>query len=991
MADQYTGQWGTISFTIPDFLQDARDAVNDLATVLITALEIVNLALEFVKAFIKGFLDPIGSLLAALIEEIMAIIRDIRQIGLYITGDWALLGWPPEDLRGGFSGYERRMISRLADRSDPTRPDVSSKTKVLGFFGYISVDPTEIEKLINFILSMLRLFGIGYFPDTSRLPIPTIRDTLYGPDATSVFYFSSLAKGLATWDAAPQHCRVVWTVAPPTQKNPLNPFPSLGPSGYLVTVSTLPEGIQLRYARPKANTEKKDQDGNKDKKVQPREYGPVLDRNGQPVVLHGGAEMLSFKGSEFEYNKGTDSNGKLVDGACQVFGMLDPSANEIIPLELLGPLTDKLGEPGDGRGSEFLLQRTFLIESGEAFAQWWAGEYNTMLSLDDMPLAPEWASDGANIGVKVGTKKPASTYYVRVWSVGAEIADRKKLPQWDFNATEFATNVWKSGQPFIIDLKSGDAGIGMPSQPRKLTFATAYTKDYLHALETALLVLTLSRADLPLLDEIDQKSQVVLDGYKAGTWAGQQFATLATGLEDSRPVLRTLFPDLADMEKPGQSPAKWRADLFNRIRQIALDIYERTGPMPEAEKTVVQSTAKLRQVTWSDLIDQEDGYSAERYQDYLETTLGGDGTLPMFTALDPEVVGSRDLEFGLAPNIFSIGGASANADELFYAPPDGTATSMFVLREGEFTMWAGGAAEDITYEEENPVAVAGLTARASSGLKLIYEKFTDRDGKLLVPTEWRDYLEEMRSRAAGRLSSSGDFTPVMVLGASNLVGYKRDVPREAPWSKVMSMRALLRNTLNGQLYREAAIALRIATAAYTRPPADGEWLALRLFDVMPELENFLDALENWIRALAAAIQSMADQIVKYIEFLQAIIVDFQQLIRRINAMIQSLLAFSFSLPQFSGLMLLSNGTDGLMSDLVNATNKPSDSPLTYGGGLALVVPFGPAFIFDLIALAGGENPDPNKMTEVARPPDPIGIEQVEPAAGATPSDEPDVL
>jgi len=175
---------------------------------------------------------------------------------------------------------------------------------------------------------------------------------------------------------------------------------------------------------------------------------------------------------------------------------------------------------------------------------------------------------------------------------------------------------------------------------------------------------------------------------------------------------------------------------------------------------------------------------------------------------------------------------------------------------------------------------------------------------------------------------------------------------------------------------------------------DGEWIAIRLFDAFPELDEFLTAIENWVRTLADALQSLADAIVKYIEFVQAQIIELQQLIRRINALIQSLLAFSFALPQFSGLMLLSEGTDGLMADLVAADNKPSDSPLSYGGGVAVVIPFGPSFILDLIQVLAAGTGEPTQdldgTTGFGAAPPAIGIEAIEPAAAVV-TDEPDVL
>ena len=275
------GKWGTVSFTIPDFLQEVRDAVNDFAELLLTFLEIANLALEFVKAFIKAFIDPLVAIIEAIIAAILEFLRSLKDIGLYITGDWALLGWPPEDLRGGFQGFERRMIARLTDRTDPTRPDVPSTTEVLGFFTYLSVDPTDFERLLNFIITLMKLFGLSFFPDSSSLPVPTIRAIKYGSGALGVdtsFQFKPLdeALGKNVNDAPqppPQRCRVTWVTRPASQKHPLNPFPMLGPSGYLVTVSTIPEGIPLKFARPRANTDQKPAGGVPGTGATPRVWG----------------------------------------------------------------------------------------------------------------------------------------------------------------------------------------------------------------------------------------------------------------------------------------------------------------------------------------------------------------------------------------------------------------------------------------------------------------------------------------------------------------------------------------------------------------------------------------------------------------------------------------------------------------------------------------------------------------------------------------------
>jgi len=980
MADSATGEWGTLSFAVPDYLADVRDAINDFAELLVAALEVANLALEFAKAFIRGFIDPMVALIEAIIDEIMALLRDLKQIGLYITGDWALLGWPPEDLRGGFNEYERRMIARLSDRTDPTRPDVSSKTKVLGLFTYLSQDPSEVERLIEFITAMIKMFGLSFWPDTSRLPIPTIRETLYGPDAVSAFNFGSLVETLTSFDSPPQSCRVTWITQPPSQKHPSNPFPELGPSGYIITVSTLENGLQLRYARSKANTDKKPVDGDKDKLAQPREYGPVLDMDRRPITLHGGAEMLSFKGSPFEYNEGISSSTEAPDdGVCQVFGRVDPASNVVVPLELLttwGNDPTALGELGDGKGSNFRLQRTFLAPSGVTLAQWFAGEYSAVLSLDDMPIATRFEQSGGQMEPQ--DDGPATNYYVRVWSAGKKIAEGVAVPQWDFNASEFSNNVWASGQPFVIASTAGSAALGQPSAARRITFVNANTKEYLRALETALLILVLSRSDLPLLSEITaNKADDVAAGYLEGKWAGQQFALQATGLEDSRHLLQMMYPDPDEMAKPGQSSQAWRAELHDKIRQMVLDIYEKTGPMPDAEGAVVDATKKLREVTWEKLLPIEPGDKLREASKEAEV----DTAPTIFDALDSDNPVAGLTDFGIAPNVLSMGVGADDADALW------TVDDILRGREDEFALWEGGYLS-ITYAEDDPVAVQALLDGAPEGLKATYLQYINSDGELLIPQEVQVYLEDIL--ASARITGSADMIPVYVSGASHLVLYTKTGKASQMWPGAFYLRGLLRGWGGGVLYTEAALALRMATAAFTRSPQDGEWIAMRLFDAFPELEEFLNALENWVRALAKAVQSMADAIIKYIEFVQAQIVELQQLIRRINSFIQTLLSFAFLLPQCSGLLLLSDGTDGLMADLVAADNKPSDSPRSYGAGVAVVVPFGPAFIFDLITLIGGD-PDPDAMTALAGAPDAIGIEQIEPAAGAAPTDEPDVL
>jgi len=1016
MADSPMGKWGTVEFGIPDFLEGARDAVNDFAELLITALEIVNVALEFAKAFLKSYLDPLVAIIEAIIAEIVAIINDIKEIGIYITGDWALLAWPPEDLRGGFSEYERRMIARLTDKTDPTRPDISSATKTFGFFGYVSVDPSEFERLINFILSLMKMFSLSFFPDSSNFPVPIIKDTLYGAESANVFNFMSMLDTLnpTKTNAIPDKVRVTWVAQPASAKHPLNPYPQVGPKGYLVTVSTIPDGILLKYARSKSSSDKKETgDG---KKVQPRDYGAVLSQQSMPVVLHGGAEMLAIKGSDYEYNKNIDpSTGAPRDGSHPVFGLVDPASNEVIPLETLGEAKE-VGTPGDGKGSKFLLQRTFLIESGQALAQWFAGEYSTVLEYDDMPHAARFERQADNTYIPKDDGR-ATTYYVRAWSTGGQVASRAKTPQWDFTSSQAKTNGPKAGQPFIIDMKAGGSEVGNPSVARQITFPNANTQQYLQAVQTALLMVVLARPDLPLLEELTpKKTEEITKKYAEGKWLAQAVAIAVTGLESSKHLLPNIVDDVAGMSKPGQDPKKWRAQIYTHIKELTLRLYERTGPLPKAEQAVVESTKDLRNLTWSSVLAGENAKYEALWVNALHSVGLTRKTEPtLFESFNPENPACNITDAGCCPNIHSTGLNPTDVDDLFFHK------AALRNRESDFVMWSPkkitvvGSLGGGTNQRASEIEVIRLQDNSPKFLREFYQKHTTVDPEtkvvtLKVPEDERQAMEAKLIDT--RTYSSGDFTPVFMVGRSSLAKVDKSTTAfdevaldgSDPWPEgqtpaLMFTRGLLRDadsiqnlgTGKAEMYAEASLALQVASAAFGRPPKDGEWIAIRLLDAWPELEDFLTALENWVKGLAEAVKSMADAIIKYIEFVQAQIVELQQLIRRINAMIQSLLSFSFALPKFSGLMLLSDGTDGVMADLAAAEFKPSDSPLAYGGGVALVIPFGPKFIFDIISILGGEEQDINGTTTVTRPPPAIGVEALPPDAGPAPTDEPDVL
>ena len=93
-------------------------------------------------------------------------------------------------------------------------------------------------------------------------------------------------------------------------------------------------------------------------------------------------------------------------------------------------------------------------------------------------------------------------------------------------------------------------------------------------------------------------------------------------------------------------------------------------------------------------------------------------------------------------------------------------------------------------------------------------------------------------------------------------------------------------------------------------------------------------------------------------------------------------------------MLLSDGTAGTLGDFISADNKPSDSPLAYGAGLAIVIPAGPALAMDILraflSLQDGD-PQPGATLSDGSAGDAINAEQLPPPPPLPPDPPPDVL
>ena len=957
-------EWGTLAFEVPDFLEAARNDINTVAEALVTALDIALIALNLAKAFLIGLIDPIAALVQALINEIEGFLRDLQQLGVYITGDWKLMKWPYQDLVGGFDAYERRMIARLTDQTDPTRPDLPPTTAVMSIFFYLSVDISDIQKLVRFLMQLIQFFNQSYNPPGGK-PVPVITEVNYGSAAASSLQPMSLPDFFDSdqGDAPPNIVQVKWKVPPPVQKNPNNPFPPLPPGGFLVTVSTIRDGIQVVYDRPQANAGKvKDITG---KGSQPREYGVVRDVLGRPLVLHGGLDTFYLPDS-LGYNQAIDA-GKLKDGVSRIYGKL--ADGTLIPLEDLS--TDIGGE------KRVFFQKTFLVPIANVATQWATSEYMITLNAKDMPITGtiQVNSDGT---ISIINERETSNFYVRVASTTTGIGDGTDTYQYDLAAAAPALNTPPS--PVVasmIDIDTEVSDTSVFSNPRTITFPSTFAKQYLETVQAALVVLFLSRPDLVPLDTLggvltkEQKDNIASKKMLLNNVALER-----CGLEGVQQLTGYLYKDYSAMVEKKNVPVVkgFRQDLLNQVQRVAHQIYSETGPIPAAEEAIVQQTQELREVTWGQIFKE--------VHPGIYNSLSSTGDMDSMTLL--WALSEYSLNRGLGLNPYSMGMAEEAADNLFTIPN--------VIQDRDPQMMEGQIGQgDPTFQTKLLVPASEAKAyldTLSPALLPIYEKCIQSDGSIVVDPGYSGYINNLGTNT--RTEGSADLSPVFFVNRDGLESWSPGTQ-----AGVYYCRGLFAKYKHGELLRQAALTLSVAGSRLVRSPEDGEWIALRFFDQFPSWQEFLAQLVNWMKAVQKSLKSVVDTILKYIEFVEARIVELQQLINRINALLQLMLGYAFHIPKCSALFNVSNGTSGVLTDLVTAKGKPEDSPLAYGAGICVVIPVGPVLVMDIyraIFVSEDGAPQPGETLGSSTLPFPaaVGIEGLPPVP-VPPDTGPDVL
>lgn len=132
--------------------------------------------------------------------------------------------------------------------------------------------------------------------------------------------------------------------------------------------------------------------------------------------------------------------------------------------------------------------------------------------------------------------------------------------------------------------------------------------------------------------------------------------------------------------------------------------------------------------------------------------------------------------------------------------------------------------------------------------------------------------------------------------------------------------------------------------------AQGSWKTVRVFSARSPTGTMLGVLtkvEGFLNTALTGLQNVADGILRVIAFLEQRVREIQELIKRIETYLD--IPFQISFPSAKVLLLITNGTAGVITGLTGATDKPSEGRSGYAGGGVIVAGSAPAILVELLS------------------------------------------
>lgn len=637
MADAL-GTWFTADIDLTKLLepiQPVLDTVDGVLELLIDTLNVLQAILDTIKAFIVGLLDPIRALIEAIINEIRAFINDLRNLGAYFyLGDTARVNFPYQDLIGGYAGFQRRMLTAYVDTSDPKRPVFSNASTVLSVYFYLSVQVTDLYKIIELVVAICRFFG-GLVKKSQPYPAPIPVSVTYGTSKFLLNKFGTLGVALSSGDDI-EYALVEWQMPAGGQAFIGSAGPA--PNGFVIEVCTEPEGLFVWADGPDAKSNAGgDAGGTARQRFSVSD--PALPNS--PLRVFGGLDTVTFAPVS-----GTPNTTEGVNVNATYAFLSTTQTQSSAALLVLSELARLQRE--DNRR---YLGRSFFVKNGLFKAMTGGQNFMAVIPKSLLPYTGEFSMaspSGSEVlgALSVNGAYQPDTYSVVVRAVSKQVADTVAAsaargtglisdPYYDFKPLFYLNDAAIRGVTgSVVVPQRLDGDFSPLSPPLELAFPGPVAD----AVAAALLVALLSRSDLPIAE--------VSKGYQPDT------ALVATGLES---VAADLFKYMR-LDNPNKyfskrTPAAFRSNLKTKVYGYLSAYLPKLGQSLMLVEESEEAVGTLLSFKWSDLGSQWPAYTL---LETLADTSQGTGLFPSTSFLQPPkfpaVTGlARAPGFGTSP------------------------------------------------------------------------------------------------------------------------------------------------------------------------------------------------------------------------------------------------------------------------------------------------------------------------------------------------------
>ncbi len=831
---------------IPGSVQVVLNLWKSIIDFLLAILDFMLIALDILKSFMIGLIDPIVAIIEEILSQIEDYIMDLRNVGVYITSDVPIMKPPFTDILGGFQAFENRMIRRLIDKSDPTRPVFSENTAVFSVFMYYSVqkllpdaasgiadaldgeegeeeegeeeegeeeegEEEERSETVNYLIGLLNqfytIFGIQNEEQVNSFLTPvdvrasffdTVEDKILGVINPNAIMLST---------SPPRSVMLNWNMSSYSSSQKYSSFQNDPPHGFIIEVSTVKDGLGLFYERYNG-------DGSLSSS------GMVVDPNNNKYFLYGGYDSIS------------DSVGYNTPGSGVVSVFLRKDINSTkIPVDLLK------------QDDKYMLQRSFFIKTSDMYEVALSPRfvekkgYTFDFNADDLPYDCEFKDSGGVIEIVEDSIKIPSTVYVRIYAVSDKI-NRAEDSYLRFGITKI------DNKPLQLIIGEGSSGIsfgdrGPVSEPIEVTMPSITANLMVQMIMASLSVLVLSRSDVEVWGSGDKEGK----------------SNKKTGLESYGSLISTILDEndvnsyYSKYDQESGDDIDFRNNLYNGVVVLANKLYSDIGGNQDLESMIIEKYGDILNWKWSDSLDtiksQGDTISIDDDDNvyYLDNTILGSLKYPYSFNRKPVLLNNIQYSIGSrSPGFFSINSNYGSVDD----------SPSFLL----------------TKSDRNKVNI------------------------------------------------------------------------------------FCRNMFSKEIYEMARSILSVSASKETKSQDDGEWLVLKLGNVLPFEPYLLSAVDFLRGILVGSPSSVVDVIVTMIEFLENKVKEIQEFIERLDALISMFILVK--IPIGSIMMGYSLGTDQLLGNLIGADNKPIDGEDFYGAGAAIVFSGVPSMVVDiLIGVFGG--------------------------------------